>query len=214
MLLSHGSQLLRSSSARALELALRLGRLGRRGHGRLLALSSRIWVVLNLSSSLKGIPCPHFFKGLWLRRRFSRNSRPRRAGGFNVEQRGGIPEPTTTALSLSDFKPTLPCPELALVGLIPTALLHNTLRRSVVVEWEVQVDIKMIPHGLPHPSPVERVDVVGALRTTLLSASAATPSLSSCRSGRNIRCRADRTSRFALRTIPCAGGYFIQTDTV
>jgi hypothetical protein len=117
-------------------------------------------------------------------------------------------------LSLSDFKPALPCSELALVSLLPTALLHNTLRRSVIIEWEIKVDVKMIPDGLPHPSPVERVDIVGALRTTLLTASTAIPSLGSSRAGRDLRRRADRTLRFALRTIPCASGYFIQTDTV
>jgi hypothetical protein len=118
-------------------------------------------------------------------------------------------------LSLSDLEPALPRPELALVGLLPTALLHNALGRLVIVEWEIQIEVKMIPDRLPHPSPMERIDIARGLRTSLLSASTAVPPRGrSRRSCRYLGRRAEGTLRLALCAIPRAGRYFTQTDTV
>lgn len=71
-----------------------------------------------------------------------------------IEQGCCVAKPAATTLSLSDFKAALPGLEFALVGLLATALLHRTFRRSIVIEWEIKIEIQVIPDRLPDSCPM------------------------------------------------------------
>ena len=169
-------EILGPTGPRAFELPLRLGRFGRWGHGRLFSFPRRAGVIFNLPSPLKGIPRPHLLQGFGLRSRFPGGTGPRRTGGFDVEQSGGVPKTVRRSLSLRHLKAPLPGTELPLVCLLPALLLPNTLRGPVVIEGEIQVDVQMVPDGLPHASPMKGVQLAAVLHPPLLRPSATSPS--------------------------------------
>lgn len=71
-----------------------------------------------------------------------------------IEQGCCVTKTAATTLSLSDLKAALPSLKFALIGLLATALLHRTFGRSIVIEWEIKVEIQVIPDRLPDSCPM------------------------------------------------------------
>lgn len=179
VLLSAGSELLRPSRSRALQLALRLSGLRGRRHGGFFALPGCAWIVLDFPRSFKRIPSTHFLKRLWFGGWDPGHPGARRPGGLDIEQGRCLAKTVPAALSLGDLEAALPRLEFALVSLLATALLDHTFRGPIVVEREVQIEVEVVPNGLPNPCPVKRVCLVAILKTSLLGSGALTSLLSS-----------------------------------
>ena len=210
-----GRSLDRPTRVGTLELAFGLGS-RQRIHGRVrlgptLPLPARARAGLGLLGLLHGFP-----RSL-LVRRLGWEHVWKRTWGAGVEQGGAsVAEAVGVAtLVLGDLVAALPrlkFPALVLLCLLGAAVLRE---RLVVVKGNVQVQVEVVPDGLPHTSPRLLIHLSVASRTTLLCARPALGGvMAHSRRGRWLGVGIKSTGGGAVLAEPGSGRHGVQADAV